>query len=98
MTAAPRVLSSSSTRAGPLTGNTGPVNPPAMMLASNAFPTFFGSVDAPMTATEAGRSRLATLRASDARSRALRTDSRASVGSMVNSTCTVEPSKLRDSW
>ena len=82
-------------RASAFTGNTGPRNPPAITFASRALPTLPGSVDAPMIATESGRRRLATLRASDPSSRALRTARSASVGSIANSTCTVDPSKLR---
>ena len=49
-----------------------------------------------MTATEAGVRTLARLRASAAVSRALRTLVNASVGSIANSRCRVDPSKERE--
>ena len=52
--------------------------------------------DAPITATDPGFSTRARLRASAAASREFRTFVSASVGSMANSRCSVEPSKDRE--
>src|SRR5699024_2381174 len=82
--------------ASEFTGYTGPEKPLAMRLRNTVWPILPTWSDAPITATEPGLSTRATLRASAAASREFRTLASASVGSMANSRCRLEPSNDRE--
>ena len=79
-------------RASGCTGYTGPANPYAIRLANTTCPIFFGSVLAPITATDPGVSMRSIEWASARRSRSNSTARDFSVGAMGNVSCTTPES------
>ena len=79
-------------RASGCTGYTGPANPYAIRLAKTTWPIFFGSVLAPITATDPGVSIRSMDRASARRSRSNATARDCSVCAIGNVRCTTPES------
>ena len=78
-----------------LTGYTGPWNPPLTRLRTSSWPTVPGEREAPMTATERGRSNLCIERAAALRSRSYSAANASGVGAMSITTRMTPDSKRR---
>ena len=81
-------------RAARFTGYTGPSKPPSTRQRSTSWPTVIGSRLAPTTATEPGRRRRATERASASRARSAMRSTPSAVGSIPRVTSTTPSAKV----